>query len=147
MRSRLLRKALYHQKVKHMYTLKYLQLLVLIFSPKPLFPNSRISAISALVSALVEEEPPRGSIANKIVIIIIIFIFSVLFFDIVIAQLIFLFSWMQKKTYTLKLILTFSALKDIFSNCLRSLSLRPVLFSASPYAFISYNDCTLGIQG
>ena len=77
-----------------MYTLKYLQLLVLMLSPKPLFPNSRISAISALVSALVEEEPPRGSIANKIVIIIIIFIFSVLFFDIVIAQLIFLFSWM-----------------------------------------------------
>ena len=58
-----------------------------MLSPKPLFPNSRISAISALVSALVEEEPPRGSIANKIV--IIIFIFSVLFFDIVIAQLIF----------------------------------------------------------
>ena len=75
-----------------MYTLKYLQLLVLMLSPKPLFPNSRISAISPLVSALVEEEPPRGSIANKIVIIIIIFIFSVLFFDIVIAQLIFLFS-------------------------------------------------------
>ena len=66
-----------------------------MLSPKPLFPNSRISAISPLVSALVEEEPPRGSIANKIVIIIIIiFIFSVLFFDIVIAQLIFLFSWM-----------------------------------------------------
>lgn len=55
-----------------MYTLKYLQLLVLMLSPKPLFPNSRISAISALVSALVGEEPPRGSIANKIVIIIII---------------------------------------------------------------------------
>ena len=73
-----------------MYTLKYLQLLVLMLSPKPLFPNSLISAISALVSALVGEEPPRGSIANKIVIIIIIiFIFSVLFFDIVIAQLIF----------------------------------------------------------
>ena len=67
-----------------------------MLSPKPLFPNSRISAISELVSALVGEEPPRGSIANKIVIIIIIiiFIFSVLFFDIVIAQLIFLFSWM-----------------------------------------------------
>ena len=51
-------------------------------SPKLLFSNSRISAKSALVSALVGEEPPRGSTANKIVIIII---FSVLFFDIIIA--------------------------------------------------------------
>ena len=47
-------------------------------SPKPLFPNSRISAISALVSAL-GEEPPCGSTANKIVIIIIITILLLLF--------------------------------------------------------------------